>query len=324
MITSLHLRNFKRFESLDVSGFSRVNLITGKNNSGKTGLLEAIILACDQGVLERLATKFRLVTEHIPSTPENQLSSEYAQWFGKQSQNEWEIGIYSGPTQNGRAKSGVNRLRSTIFPSISWQSGVSTVGQYIPYVAIRSWPYSVSEDLAAYELMLRSDGAEQKLEDLLRVLAPQIKTIRSLPTKSNPSVNGQAPIRALYANVGLGEAIPLALLGNGVNRLSAIYSRTLGSKAKVVLIDEIENGLHHSALVELWEGLKELSEKEGAQIFATTHSMECIAAASAVFGSGADAGLSFHRIEDVKGIPTAISADATVLAGILEDGFEIR
>jgi hypothetical protein len=70
--------------------------------------------------------------------------------------------------------------------------------------------------------------------------------------------------------------------------------------------------------------LKELTDKEGAQIFATTHSMECIAAASEVFGATADAGLSLHRIEDVKGVPTAISVDAALLAGMLEDGFEIR
>ena len=119
--------------------------------------------------------------------------------------------------------------------------------------------------------------------------------------------------------------IPLSLLGQGVLRLTSIFIRALGAKADILLIDEIENGLHHGALVELWKGLKELSDKEGTQIFATTHSMECIAAASQVFGAGPDAGLSFHRIEDdAKAVPKAISINAALLAGILEDGFEIR
>jgi predicted ATP-dependent endonuclease of OLD family len=165
--------------------------------------------------------------------------------------------------------------------------------------------------------MLSRDNTEEKFESLLRVLEPKLQTIRSLPTRSKDR-------RALYASAGLGHVIPLSLLGNGVNRLSAIYSRALGAGAKVLLIDEVENGLHHGALLELWRGLKELADKEGTQIFATTHSMECIAAASEVFGASADSGLSLHRIEDVKGVPTAISVDAALLAGMLEDGFEIR
>ncbi|MBU6343583.1 MAG: AAA family ATPase, partial [Bacteroidetes bacterium] len=42
MITQLHIRNFRLFGSLDIDGLKRVNLFAGKNNTGKTYLLEAI------------------------------------------------------------------------------------------------------------------------------------------------------------------------------------------------------------------------------------------------------------------------------------------
>ena len=323
MITSLHLRNFKRFESLDVSGFTKVNLLAGKNNCGKTGLLEAILLACDQENADKIATKFRLVSAGQAFASSNG-SEEYSRWFGRQQSDSWAVWCNDGANVlNRRAGKVPKEEFENLFPPMVRFQGVKRVdghawfGKRTACVAIRSWPYSVDDDLAAYELMLKSDGTEKKFESLLQVLAPQLQSIRSLPTGSNNQ-------RALYAHAELGKAIPLALLGNGVNRLSAIYSRALGAKADILLIDEIENGLHHGALVELWKGLKELSDREGTQIFATTHSMECIAAASQVFGAGADAGLSFHRIEDVKGVPMAISIDAERLASVLETGFEIR
>ena len=44
MINTIRIQNFRCFENFQSSGFERVNLIGGKNNSGKTCLLEA--LAC--------------------------------------------------------------------------------------------------------------------------------------------------------------------------------------------------------------------------------------------------------------------------------------
>jgi predicted ATP-dependent endonuclease of OLD family len=322
MIASLHLRQFKRFESLDISGLSKVNLISGKNNCGKTGLLEAILLAGSHWSGDHIATRFRLVSEGSAAQMKVTSSGEYAHWFGRQQGNNWAVWTH-GQNLNGRAVeidfAELQKLGSKagLEPQLIGGDGHRSYGKPIDYVAIRSWPYSIDEDLVAYESMLKNDGTEQKFESLLRVLEPKLQTIRSLPTDSKVR-------RALYANTGLGKAIPLALLGNGVNRLSAIYSRALGAKASILLIDEIENGLHHGALIELWKGLKELSDKEGTQIFATTHSMECIAAASEVFGAKPASALSFHRIEDVNGVPSAISIDAALLAGILEDGFEIR
>lgn len=44
MLIDIEIRNFRCFEETKISGFERVNLIGGKNNSGKTALLEALLL----------------------------------------------------------------------------------------------------------------------------------------------------------------------------------------------------------------------------------------------------------------------------------------
>ncbi len=52
------------------------------------------------------------------------------------------------------------------------------------------------------------------------------------------------------------------------------------TKAKILLIDEIENGLHHSVIEAVWRGIGALSRNHDIQVFVTTHSEECVNAAS--------------------------------------------
>lgn len=54
MLEEIEIQNFRCFEETKISGFERVNLIGGKNNSGKTALLEALYLfnaPLPQGIL---------------------------------------------------------------------------------------------------------------------------------------------------------------------------------------------------------------------------------------------------------------------------------
>ena len=49
MLDSLHIKNFRCFEDLTIPSLGRVNLIVGKNNSGKSTLLEAVYLYANGG-----------------------------------------------------------------------------------------------------------------------------------------------------------------------------------------------------------------------------------------------------------------------------------
>src|SRR5712691_9034679 len=53
MIESFEISNFRCFETLSLSGLSRVNVITGANASGKSALLEALLIG-GRGVREAL------------------------------------------------------------------------------------------------------------------------------------------------------------------------------------------------------------------------------------------------------------------------------
>lgn len=83
----------------------------------------------------------------------------------------------------------------------------------------------------------------------------------------------------IMVDVGLSESVPLAQVGQGIYRLVAILSDIIGSGCSVCLIDEVENGIHHTALTDVFRGLSLAAKKAGVQLFLTTHSFECIEAA---------------------------------------------
>ena len=49
MIPSIHIKNFLTFDSLEIPTLKRINLIGGKNNAGKTSLLEALLILTSEG-----------------------------------------------------------------------------------------------------------------------------------------------------------------------------------------------------------------------------------------------------------------------------------
>jgi AAA15 family ATPase/GTPase len=65
-------------------------------------------------------------------------------------------------------------------------------------------------------------------------------------------------------------------MGDGMNRVFELALGLANSKDGLLLVDELENGVHYSAQEQLWRLIFETASQLNVQVFATTHSWDCI------------------------------------------------
>jgi AAA15 family ATPase/GTPase len=92
----------------------------------------------------------------------------------------------------------------------------------------------------------------------------------------------------------------------------------------ILLIDEIENGLHHSVLSTIWQGLFHAAEEMDVQIFATTHSWECVLAADEAARKEPQYDLNLIRLDRVSDNIKATIIDKSALNTAKELHWEMR
>jgi len=128
----------------------------------------------------------------------------------------------------------------------------------------------------------------------------------------------------IHGDIGAGRLIPLPLLGEGVARLASLILAIANAENGVVLVDEIENGVHYSIMGRVWEAIKEAVRRFNVQLFATTHSRECIEAAHAAFSKDEKYDFRFHRLERVRDSIKVKSYDQEALSAAIQVGLEVR
>ncbi len=112
-------------------------------------------------------------------------------------------------------------------------------------------------------------GGLERIIDFLRILEPDLKGL-------SIAVLGNMPI--IHANVGLSRKIPIAYTGDGLTRLLSMILSIVACKDGIVLIDEIESGIHYSKLPLIWKAISKAAKEFNCQIISTTHSYECMQA----------------------------------------------
>jgi len=109
--------------------------------------------------------------------------------------------------------------------------------------------------------------------------------------------------------------------GTAQTELEAFWKPISSTPNGVVLIDEIENGLHHSILPKVWKVVDTAAKQFNAQIFATTHSFECVEAAHEALG--ADSFL-LHRLEVSATENRCVTYESAAIAATLKHDLEFR
>lgn len=356
MLKSLRIRNYRVFKYLEVGGLKRINLIAGKNNSGKTSLLEAICLLVshknpqvaissqvvrpttpvDEPVATRLSVEtawkhlFHDVDMTRPIEIEGTLSSGLEANLKISAQRERLTRIAMGSGLNDAvpgaqslvfsySDSGQRKAESRIRVSSNGveieqpepndqNHSVNTV-QGARIVLPQSG--SRAED-AALLANLRIHKKSDTLLNALKLIEPRLRSVEDSVASGTPMI---------WGDIGLSEMIPLHVMGEGMTHVARIMLGIFSMPGGVVLVDEIENGIHHSAMADVWKAIGKAAERSNTQVFATTHSFECIQ--KAYKGLGED-GFRLHRLDSKDGENFSVTYEPDELELVMRLHLEVR
>lgn len=351
MLTAFTAKNLRCFRELHIAPLDRVNLITGKNNTGKTALLEAIFLYLGPHKPE---LSLRLDALRGGATASHKVIEELWGWLFLRGQLDRTItlagtddqhrqrGLHITLTQDEdevrvadyNLSGGLSFTTETRVSTLSFQdtaspgepSRMTLWGDRVQVAHLRGRApqpagiflpsrAALQEADARHFSQLEQVGRQDEVLAPLHWLEPRLKRLAVL-------VNSDIPL--IYGDLGLGRMIPLSMMGEGTGRLLSMLLAIANAPGGTVLIDEIENGLHHSVLVPVWRALAQMARQVDVQLFATTHSYECVTAAHEAFTTDGVYDLRVHRLERAGDDIHAITYDPESLAASLEQAWEIR
>lgn len=328
-LDSLKIQNFRMLEDFEVAKLGQVNLIVGKNNSGKSTVLEALRIYAgnaNRRLLEEIAKShdeiYSLKDEDIQAyTP-----SSIRPFFSFFSKNHNNRIFYIG------CSNGTNSLKFSHqnFSDMTHPLELKAFSdfKYYEYYKIVQGAYECIEPLQINKISLtnnmpapthESAFIATQLEDtknlankwdsivftnfeiivieFLRMIEPTIQGVAFIQDKNKVSGERTAVLRLQDQN----QPIPLKSLGEGMQRILQIALSIYKAKDGFLLIDEFENGLHYSVQEKVWNLIFEMAKRLNIQVFATTHSWDCIEAFSKVAKEREDVeGLLFRMGRSAK------------------------
>lgn len=359
MFTDLRIKNFRLFDDLKIVGLRRINLFVGKNNTGKTAVLEAMAMVAGGHSPD---VPVRLNLGRGAEMPESEHGFRtYLQFFFKDLDSKTQMEIESTHRDNGVRRVVVGVRRSPVGTVVADQPGMDVVAegtnQEILTLSLNDGLGGHSESrvfLAEGKARLMEDRTSkpavpvlveyvsanvdlsfadvQRISELRR--QKHVEGLLVALSRIEPRIVGAPEVIADYSgynvfcDVGLEQLMPLGLMGQGVARILRLLvrmervARGTADEGRIFIVDEIENGFHHEAQAHVWRALDAVSNRNATQIFATTHSRECLRAAYEVIDAG---DLAIHRMEaDDDGAARCITLSPDAIKGTMQHGFEVR
>ena len=364
MYSTIRISGYRGLESFRLPDLGRINLLVGANNSGKTSILECIeLLRSDgnpnvlhailnrrgewgqvtgeerraalavrhvfarhdlagtvvvesvgkSGHIDRWANRITLAVEDADTDSQADLPDLFDdetpyQLRIRSSNTGWDFKAQMTP----EGLVDPRRLRApTGSEEVVWF--VSAGGMSVPQI-VRSFDGVVLTD------------REQHVTQALAVIEPGIERIASVGYERGP---GSALYRGARGGLFLKlrdvpERVPIGTAGEGMWRMLGLALALANAKGGVLLVDEIDTGLHYSVLEDMWRMVDERAEALSVQVFATTHSWDCCRSLAAVAapGSKRSGGVTIQRVDASREEAVRFGNEEVVAAA--ERGLEVR
>lgn len=322
MLKSLYIQNYRCLDSLRIHQLKRVNLITGKNNTGKSSILEAMAIYASSGDRSVL---FQILEDHGEYVPksvdeydkvdafklmssfftnrnirylendtiiigdidygeiakhndtlfiDNGISFRFIQYRRGENMSIREISDEND--LNNPIERGVRVMYDTAFDLLELDFNLFKNFSQYSFDRFKDSQYVKTSDVARDENGVLFDKIaltdnEKYVIEALQIIEPKIERIAFI--QDNPLAKLRVSKVKLKDSIG---TVPLRSMGDGINRILTIILALINSKDGYLMIDEFENGLHHSVQAKLWEIIIKLSKELNVQVFVTTHSNDTI------------------------------------------------
>jgi hypothetical protein len=170
-------------------------------------------------------------------------------------------------------------------------------------------------DVASRFGALELDGKQDVVSRALQIVEPRLKRLAIVMLAGEP---------VLHGDIGIGRLVALPVMGEGMVRLASLILCIGNAPNGAVLVDEIENGLHWTVLTKVWSAIADAARQFNTQIFATTHSHECIVAAHHAFSESGSYDFRLHRLDRTSRATRVVTYDEGMLDAAIETNLEVR
>jgi hypothetical protein len=357
MLRSFTVKNFRCLEDFEIRNLARVNLIVGDNNSGKSALLEALFVHRLQTRIIGLLDLKSFRNDHPVTNGAYWLdlftsmddSREIVLTSTDEHGNKAISKLATRPNeQEGRAVGARNGIGHAFSRSAPGEIPPALRVEYTGYQSTSGKPHEniLTFDRAGAKFITPGqsppdaptivfsasalpDSREISM-DISPILvrkqkAALLRVARAIDGRvSDITIASPNGVPEVFLDTSGSQLQPLTSMGSGMVRAIAFAAAIPSHETGLALIDEIENGIHHRRLAELWAGLYALAEECNVQIVASTHSQECVDAAIAAImpGKNHSDALHVYRIERGRRIP--VPYEGEVLQSVPEFHAEVR
>ena len=323
----LSIEGYRGFNNLSIPQLGRVTLITGRNNTGKSSVLEALRLHA-QNATPPLVRSILIFREEFHRTGDDDgrssehdgpinvsplfngyplISDEFEPitistggrahptrltmrvgWFSERPESEVNRRLFSKEgeffgvtediagliveTEDGKRFHRLENFLRQSHPTRGYPQ-IYPDRPRMPCILVNSFSGGGTNLLGSLWDEVVLANRQEDMVRALHIIDPRISSVNMVGGEGSPRHR-----TAVVSAKNIARPLPLRSFGDGLNRLFAIILSLVNARGGILLIDEFENGLHHSVQLDAWNTIFRLALDLDVQVFATSHSWDTIAA----------------------------------------------
>lgn len=328
MLKNIDIQNYRVIKQISLNNFANINIFTGAANAGKSSILEAVYFLCNVN-MDTLNNILKIRN----FTDEKDMFS--ALFYDYNTKNNIKI---NGIIDNDITCS-ISSGNSIVYDSLDNWLNLIKIDYNIDFLGV-SYSAFLDNNLKlqmkldnnffppdySAEYLASFSNYDTLKNNLAKILVNNSN--KKLLNKYLQDFDSNIEDIMFIGNIisvsykYLSNAVNIKSMGKGFYTYLTILSAVL-SGSKIIIIDEIENGIHFSLMKKLIDNIINISKENNIQFFISTHSKEFLE----IFNNQiqkADINIKLYNIYDKNKIINAIEYTKDQICSMIYNQNEIR